>query len=82
MTSQTRSRTRRWSVTPRPPRFRLEFSSLGSAGRQRGSGPPLEVMTEFASLYADYVRRYPSHVPYRLSGGLFGDSGEDPDAEL
>jgi lauroyl/myristoyl acyltransferase len=62
--------------SPRPPRFRLEFSSLAS-----GTGQPRDIIAEFTGFYADYVRRYPSHLPYGPSAGLFVERGENPDAE-
>jgi hypothetical protein len=60
----------------RPPRFRLEFSSLASGAEQSR-----DIIAEFTGLYADYVRRYPSHLPYEPSAGLFVERGENPDAE-
>jgi len=53
-------------------RFQLELSrALGGGGRAVVG----DLIEEFTRLYASYVRQYPSHLPYRASGPLFGPVG-------
>jgi hypothetical protein len=57
--------------------------AFASNSRALRAGPCSHATSSRSSprLYADYVRRYPSHLPYGPSAGLFVERGENPDDE-
>lgn len=63
----------------RPARFRLDILPPLASAASPGSRTVESRMREFAGLYGEYVRRHPSHLPYRSAGGLASRPGEEAD---